>query len=45
LKDEEFPKYDEKEVRIDHFWRELFDIIEDKLGEKPEALMKFIKIA
>ena len=44
LSDDEIPEFDDKQDRIDHFWRETFIVIEEKLGEKPEALIKFVKI-
>ena len=29
---------------VDHFWREVFKVVEDQIGSKPLELMKLVKI-
>ena len=39
LRDEEVPSYNEKIDRMDHYWRAVFQVIDEKLGEEPKALV------
>ena len=38
------PEFDDNHDRLDHYWREIFKVVEDKLGEKPNELKKLIKL-
>jgi len=35
LDSELIPEFDDNHDRLDHYWREIFKVVEDKLGEKP----------
>ena len=45
LAEDEVPAFDPKIDRLDHFWRDAWKVIEEKIGEMPEALIKFVKLS
>ena len=40
LDSELIPEFDEDHDRLHHYWREIFRVVENKLGEKPDELKK-----